>query len=568
MGLCSNLLQPLFKRAITVDDSPIQEKRKKILITIFSILVGVCSLMLPIYLTTALPLAIAAIAVYLFGSVGVMVWLVGLRRGATDGFLKAVCAVFVVGITTADVGNAVFGNPPSWPLFIIIIDILLTCEAPSGITIAVVAWCCIYLTFIYFESIFRFGFFDFEWQNYAQQYRRTICECEDLPCKRGFTKASGELVVKTTVFFFDFIFTRGFASAVLEERKLILASVDTTQHIAMALSRFDLEQSTSLLNDACIPEELRCALEQILKNLRSYKPYLPQSCLRGVDSSSSENTAVNNSMSTTESSRVSKASSLSTTRVFHRTFEPMNVSLIVANVSNSMSVLDHSRCCYVALIADLIGTVSDIITKNRGTFDLFLGDRLFANFGASRARIGHPASCAEAAKAIIGAGQLLLPYETYAKEEVLSMNVGMASGKLTCGDLGGTSVKRFSLIGKLSLIASLVERAGRSLNIPMLTESGLYTHIKHTMEARVYLQTMLYDGTTYLLYEVFSNSKGEPDEWMYELLHSGVGKWDAYNTAAVALLTNQPLQNPIPDFNNLRYLQTNGPPENLIITRR
>ena len=565
MKCCLRLFQPCYDRAINKNDSLIQQKRKKVMITIFSVLVVQTFGSLLAYLPARLPLATAAIIMYFIGSVGVVIWLIVLKRNATDTFMVFTSIIFVAAITVADIGNAAFESPPSWPLYILIVDILLTCEAPSSISLCVVGWCCVYLTFVSSEMIFRFGLLSFNWQGYAQEYRHEQYDCVDLPCKRALIKVSGELCAKVAVFVFDFAFTRSFASAVLEERKLILASVDTTQHIAMALSRFDLEQSTSLLNDACIPEELRCALEQILKNLRSYKPYLPQSCLPDDDDSSSISSRYSITSSTTKKSQ--STDGLSTVRVFHRDFELMNVSLIVANVSNSMSVLDHSTSCYAALIAELIETVSDIITKNRGTFDLFLGDRLFANFGASRARIGHPASCAEAAEAIIGAGQLLLPYETYAKEEVLSMNVGMASGKLTCGDLGGTSVKRFSLIGKLSLIASLVERAGRSLNIPMLTESGLYTHIKHTMEARVYLQTMLYDGTTYLLYEVFSNSKGEPDEWMYELQQSGVGKWDAYNTAAVALLTNQPLRNPIPNYDELHFLKSN-PQDPIVVLKR
>ena len=146
----------------------------------------------------------------------------------------------------------------------------------------------------------------------------------------------------------DFVCTRGFAITVLEEKNRILASIEAANHIAISLSRFDLESSEELLDDSSIPTDLKVAFQQILNNLRTYKPYLPQSCFPFDDdtddgvpqspmpSQLTEQTSASDSTKSSSDLRPAVIVSL------QKNFEPTTASLLVVNVRNSSSVLHNS----------------------------------------------------------------------------------------------------------------------------------------------------------------------------------------------------------------------------------
>ena len=561
------LFGPCLRRAISTNDSPGQAKRKRILIVISCIAIFISVIIL---LMTYEKKLLTVMAKTLFLTLGIILLtlLVVLKRDLTDFILEVSSVVMLIGISLQDIEAGMLQITPSWPLFVIVVDILLVCEAPMRATVGVVCWCCLHLVVISIESSYSFGLFDLEYQQYSQEHRREKFDCEKLPCTSPITVSFMTLVTQFAVFLLDFICTRGFAAAVLEEKNNILASVDAANAIATSLSRFDLEQATSLLEDADIPEGLRDALEQILSNLHTYRPYLPQSCIPACysSSSSSEETEISYStLSTAQSSIVHNIG---------RKFGCISASLMVANIRNSFAVLQHSRDSFSGLISDMISATSDVIVKHRGTLDLFLGDRVFANFGATRAHMSHPTSCTDAAMAITElANRVLGPYRDMVSES-LSMNIGMASGKLVCGDLGSEKILRFSVIGKLSLLVGVVERVASIKGVPMLTEGGVYHAVKHIVEIRVHLQTVLHDDTEHVLYELLPKRKVEEAEWMYQLEQSRCGKWDAFNVAATTMLIGKTK----PDLSSiviqselveqLYEFSKTGRPEPLAITKR
>eukprot|EP01060_Flectonema_neradi_P005909 TRINITY_DN13967_c0_g1_i2.p1 TRINITY_DN13967_c0_g1~~TRINITY_DN13967_c0_g1_i2.p1 ORF type:complete len:264 (+),score=55.08 TRINITY_DN13967_c0_g1_i2:2-793(+) len=251
-----------------------------------------------------------------------------------------------------------------------------------------------------------------------------------------------------------------------------------------------------------------------------------------------------------------------------RAFEWMTASLMIANVRNSLTVLDHSIDSFRDLITNLVSTTSEIVVRNKGTVDLFLGDRVYANFGASRPHRGHPASCVSAAKEIISkTAAVLEPFwkiDNNGRE--LSINIGMGSGKLVCGDLGSESMLRFSTVGDLSHLVCAVERVGSRSTVAILCEEGMHRQVKHSTETRVHLQPILHNDCVHVLYEIITSlDDGSMKEWMYEL--ESVSKWDAFNKLAESMLTSN-LDVQIPDgvqFDLLRSMLKDGPPEPIVV---
>eukprot|EP01060_Flectonema_neradi_P001396 TRINITY_DN10842_c0_g1_i4.p1 TRINITY_DN10842_c0_g1~~TRINITY_DN10842_c0_g1_i4.p1 ORF type:complete len:595 (+),score=100.57 TRINITY_DN10842_c0_g1_i4:71-1786(+) len=564
------LLSPIFNRSIKQGDDPDDIRRKKILI-MTAFVPFTCIPSIKSAMEDFLFLLIAFMT-YLFFSMFTLIYLTVLQRDPTDAFVAVVAVGHCTAISLHQFHATLVQGIPVWPLFVLIVDILLVCQAPSRSSVLVVCWCCLFVLVIGIESSVRFGLFDIKYQGYGETLLRGLYDCDDLPCPRDFVKTMNEVCVQWSVLVVDFVCTRGFALAVLQEKNTILASIDTANSIATSLSRFDLEQATTLLQDADIPQGLSDAFEQILCNLRSYKPYLPQSCIPAVysDSESEEEES-----SQTASEALSEELEGIVSLCLKKKFENVSASLMIVNICNSISVLQTSHDTFGSLISDLVTATSEIIVKHRGTLDLFLGDRVFANFGALRVHVSHPRLCTEAAMSIESlSGGLLEPYQKSTSRD-LSISIGLASGNIVCGDLGSEDVMRFSIIGKMSLLVGVVERVASMKGVPILSESGLYNHVKHTVETRVFLQTVVHDDTVHLLYEIIpSKADTTVVEWMYQLEEAGAGKWDAFNKVAVALLTGtqepdvSKLSIDIPQHDELCRLVEKGCPDPFVVVKR
>ena len=528
--------------AIKKDDSPLQIKRKKVftLISVAGIITTIISV--PYAFTSGLYYSVISAVLNLMIHICSLVYLCVLKYQATDGYIRVACLFYCISVTMGDFTSSLTLATPVWPMFVLITDVLLLAETPPKTSATAVFFCCTWLTIRSAERIFRFGLFDFSWGVPDQATRRdSLCGCETMPCSIPFAEGVATLAAEMLVFVFDFLCTRGFALSVLEEKGRILASIDTANHIAKSLSRFDLEMASELLDEAVIPDELKLSFGLILANLKSYRPYLPQSCFPEAEqeveqSQRSASCGVSETSGTFISSVESKPTNL------RKHFSEISVSLLVANVRNSLVVLQHSQKSFMDLISDLVSTSFTIICKNRGTLDLFLGDRIFANFGATRVHSGNALSCVEAAKGIAKSSEgILIPYQIEGGN-LLSIDIGMGSGRLHCGDLGSDTMIRYSFIGKLAHLVSVVERAACKMNITMLCEGKLYRQVRESIEICVHLQTILHLDTIHLLYEVIEGIHEEeafPEEWMYQLESRGVGKWDAFNKVASALLMGE-----------------------------
>ena len=470
-----------------------------------------------------------------------------LKLQPTDFFIQLICCAHCIPLLITDLVTSLTLGSPRWPIVVLLTDVLLVCETKPSTSVAVVCFCCFWLVLNAGERIFRFGMYNFEWGVPSQETRRDLlCNCETLPCGTTVLYSVTSLGSQLMVLVIDFMCTRGFAYTVLEEKKRILASIDTANHIATSLSKFDLELASELLALAEIPEELKSSFERILANLKSYRPYLPQSCFANesereieIESSKSED-----SLHISEASGggiSSTISALSTGNakvpVIGRQFVVTTASIIIINIRNSYDVLQRSQKLFKSLIDDMVSVCSSIITKNKGTLDLFLGDRIYANFGATRNHSSHPMSSVEASQNIIRSSDTILSSYQEGTTSVLSLNIGMASGKLVCGDLGSENIRRYSFIGRMTHLVGVVERAGCQMNVPMLCEQGLYLNVKEMIEICVFHQTIIHDGITLVLYEVIPTTESsKPEEWMYQLESRGVGKWDNFNKIATALL--------------------------------
>eukprot|EP00756_Hemistasia_phaeocysticola_P014581 Hpha_TRINITY_DN15344_c9_g1::TRINITY_DN15344_c9_g1_i3::g.89600::m.89600 len=125
------------------------------------------------------------------------------------------------------------------------------------------------------ESGFGFGLYD--WGTRAPE----VCNCAEPPCPSGFSTAFTQHIGFVSLLLLDFYLTRGFAMDLFREMSKVKAAIEVVGDVASAFAKYDVDGAEVALQEAEeeLPRELAESFMQLLANLRSYKAYLPHSCL-------------------------------------------------------------------------------------------------------------------------------------------------------------------------------------------------------------------------------------------------------------------------------------------------
>ena len=166
----------------------------------------------------------------------------------------------------------------SWPLLVMVVDLLLVMQVPARYTIGLVCVGIVWMIVLSLDESFRFGLLDLPGLKPQEERRQRLGEltdCDTLPCAVDFS--SHALFVGIGVFVVDFIAMRGFAREVLKEQAAMERTIATVQDIASLLAGYDVEGVARMLEaqETLLPEEMRATLQTLEENLRKYRPYLP-----------------------------------------------------------------------------------------------------------------------------------------------------------------------------------------------------------------------------------------------------------------------------------------------------
>ena len=405
-------------------------------------------------------LSIWLVATALFGALTLFRLLTG--RSFGDGWVIAstygICsALFVSDVILRGVDKV------TWPIFVCCIDSLLVARVHSMYSSMLVVAVVLHLTLMYVETVWRVGVFDFP-GSMSQSLRREelsqLTDCETVPCPRNAADALGDSVTPLIVFLFDYAVTRGFAVGMVNSQKRLEKTIDVMQHIADLLAHYDIETVSEVLDErqSSLPPKVCATLRTLERNLRLYKPYLPQSCFQDdfrEEEEKQDGTEKDSGSASTAT--VSSSSSAST---------PLNVPVPAASVRQLRLTASFATLLVVNIknslseeATDLSSLFSDVLTATlaatgRGVVDLFVGDKIHCSFNTSRRCATHAVAAVHMAK------ELAFPCDSDVSNRV---NVGISSGKVLMGEMGCLAMRRFSVFGKLLQEVQEVERVGRAV---------------------------------------------------------------------------------------------------------
>ena len=521
-------------------------------------------------------------------------------QGAIMGGWLLCAAVVNLGLDWIFVSQGVQRN---WPMLIVICDCATVFHVSPKIVNVTLAMGLLWLAVVKVDDIVRFGLYT------AVTDTPMLCDCPDPPCKVTVLRGLFQFAVNLFFLLVPVLLTRYYVSMVRTEKRTMEACIDTARQLATDLALFDLDAADSLLDgddERPLPPALKKAFADILYNLRTYKPYLPRSCLPlegqhhdgdgGAESesphspspvppsllvdplaaSATGDSSAARSSSATERSGASRTTHSTGASVHHPMLlagshaanavvqrpRTSRVTLVQTNLHDTLRMCDAGVSVIEKTFEEMISKAVEVFDASRGIVDLFLGDRIFASFNASRPCVRHATSGIAASKAF---------YEVLEGPPV--GNIAVVSGSALCGDLGSEHMRRYTIMGRLPLVAFGMERIGRELGLPVVcnTDCQRDAATEHALRLYPQLVTITRQGfdmgpsdrsvaqqrgqvlgsTGVHLWEVAlprdalrcaggsvrsrtsltrggAGARGA-DDWMYDAETGGASKWNTYN---------------------------------------
>ena len=462
-------------------------------------------------------------------------------RSFGDGWVIALIYSIASGLFCSDIILRGVGRI-TWPIFVCLIDALLVAGVPTMVTSVLVAAVVFYLLLMYAETVLRMGVLDFP-GSISQSLRREelsqMLDCDTVPCPRNAADALGDSMTPLIVFVLDYIVTRGFSVSMVNSQKRLEKTIDVMQHIADLLANYDIETVSEVLDErqSSLPPKVCATLRTLERNLRMYKPYLPQSCFQDDFRGEEEKQCI---LETTTSSVTSDARNSGSDPSSAST--PLNVPVPAASVRQLRLTASFATLLVVNIknslseeATDLSSLFSDVLTATlaatgRGVVDLFVGDKIHCSFNTSRRCATHAVAAVHMAKGLV------FPCDSDVSDRV---NVGISSGKVLMGEMGCLAMRRFSVFGKLLQEVQEVERVGRAVGSNVVCSLATFkdAECEHRMRLLPLSLCRRDDGTgeALVVADVVVGARNSgpgarAGEWLY---HVGAmqEEWSTFNNA-------------------------------------
>ncbi|MBI3710325.1 MAG: 2Fe-2S iron-sulfur cluster binding domain-containing protein [Proteobacteria bacterium] len=134
--------------------------------------------------------------------------------------------------------------------------------------------------------------------------------------------------------------------------------------------------------------------------------------------------------------------------------------------------------------------MADVIERNGGHIEKFIGDAIMANFGMDDTPDA-PLHAIKAATDMLGAADRMKPYmkEMYGKD--FAVGIGLHYGEAVIGTVSGGREARLTAIGETVNVASRIESANKDAGTRLLISEALYHQVKDQVEVSDFIRVRL-----------------------------------------------------------------------------
>src|SRR5258706_6378725 len=138
----------------------------------------------------------------------------------------------------------------------------------------------------------------------------------------------------------------------------------------------------------------------------------------------------------------------------------------------------------VRTLNEFLNAMVEVIFRNGGTLDKFVGDCVMAFWGARVRQEDHAARAARTALEMIAARNTL--NEGWRKEgrQELNVGVGINTGEMILGNIGSERRMDFTVIGDNVNLAARLESSTKELKASIVISEATYKQIEHLVQVR------------------------------------------------------------------------------------
>ena len=223
----------------------------------------------------------------------------------------------------------------------------------------------------------------------------------------------------------------------------------------------------------------------------------------------------------------------------------------------------------VGLLNEFLSEMTAIVFRNHGTLDKYEGDAVMAFWGAPIHQEDHALRACRSALEMQDAMVELRQRWKDLQRPHMKIRIGINSGEMVVGNMGGTGRFDYTVIGDSVNIASRLEGANKLYGTGILVSDRTYELVRDTLTGReLDLITVKGRSEPLRIYELYRPVRGETPEDLaafLRLYHTALGlyrerRWTEARAAFTALLRLRPEDGPSRLHAERSALYANHPP--------
>lgn len=174
-----------------------------------------------------------------------------------------------------------------------------------------------------------------------------------------------------------------------------------------------------------------------------------------------------------------------------RAGESKNVTVLFSDVVDSTSMSERlSPYDLLYLLNRYFVQVGDIIERNGGFIDRFIGDGVMAIFGLGD-EPDAPLRAVNTALQILQAADQMKPFFASMYDIEFDIRTGLHYGEAVIGSLGSIGHERLTAIGEVPNVASRIEAANKEAGTRLLISQALYNEVEAGVEVADFVRILL-----------------------------------------------------------------------------
>lgn len=161
--------------------------------------------------------------------------------------------------------------------------------------------------------------------------------------------------------------------------------------------------------------------------------------------------------------------------------ERLELSVLFADIRGSTALAERTDPeLLVEFIKEFLAVMTKVILEREGTIDKFVGDEVMALFGAPLPQLDHARRAVNAGLAMQASYEELIRDWGQRGIQVPPIGVGIATGRMIAGEMGGAMRANYTVIGREANLGARICAIAKGGQV--LISEGTFEHVKDEVE--------------------------------------------------------------------------------------